>query len=164
MATDSASPPARYEFPHPTTFAPIPYHTDTTLTSLLSSLIPLTRAPRSVSIAVPVLNPPSGSISDESAMEMDGPGGSPLVRLQHTHASIAPDGLLLYVAQAAYEQGTSPLSVWIPLRAYQTREEAQAQPGVSGAESPLDVFERYDVVGRRWLVLSHSFFLFLSPG
>ena len=98
-------------------------------------------------------------------MEMDGPGGSPLVRLQHTHASIAPDGLLLYVAQAAYEPGTSPLSVWIPLRAYQTREEAQAQPGVSqGAESPLDVFERYDVVRRCWLVLSHLFFPFLSSG
>ncbi|PIL27346.1 hypothetical protein GSI_10493 [Ganoderma sinense ZZ0214-1] len=136
-AADSTS-PTSYVFPHPTSFSPIPYHTDTSLRSLLSSLIPLTRAPRSVSVTVPLLT----STSDGSAMDMDGPGGSPLVQLQRIHAPIAADGLLLYVAQAAYEPGTSPLSVWIPLVAYQTREEAQVQPGVNIAESPLDVFER----------------------
>ncbi|KAI1798392.1 hypothetical protein LXA43DRAFT_1176766 [Ganoderma leucocontextum] len=140
--TDSSPAPARYEFPHPTTFAPIPYHTDTALSHLLSTLIPLTRAPRSISITVPVFPSASDSTSGEGAMDLDGPSAAPLVQLQHTHTSIAPDGLLLYVAQAAYEPGTSPLSVWVPLRAYQTREEAQAHAGTSVAESPLDVFER----------------------
>ena len=58
----------------------------------------------------------------------------------HAHrasqAEIQPDGLLLYVAQAIYEPGTSPLSSWVPL----------ATPAVDGAStettSPLDVFER----------------------
>ena len=60
--------------------------------------------------------------------------------LQKAHAQIASDGLLLYLAQASYEPGTSPLSTWVPLRAYQTREEQNN--GLSPAESPLDVFDR----------------------
>jgi len=51
-------------------------------------------------------------------------------------AEIQPDGLLLYVAQAIYEPGTSPLSSWVPL----------VTPAADGAStettSPLDVFER----------------------
>ncbi len=73
-------------------------------------------------------------------MELD--NATPLVQLQTVQAQIPPDGMLLYVAQASYEPGTSPLSTWIPLRAYQTREE-QEQSGPSIAESPLDMFERY---------------------
>jgi snurportin-1 len=30
-------------------------------------------------------------------------------------ANIGTDGLLLYVAEASYEPGTSPLSSWIPI-------------------------------------------------
>jgi snurportin-1 len=52
-------------------------------------------------------------------------------------AAIKPDGLLLYVAQAIYEPGTSPLSSWVPLVAPAIDEvESTKQP------SPLDVFER----------------------
>jgi snurportin-1 len=51
-------------------------------------------------------------------------------------AEIQPDGLLLYVSQAIYEPGTSPLSSWVPL----------VSPAADGAgtetTSPLDVFER----------------------
>ena len=155
-ATDAAPTLARYEFPHPTSFAPIPYHTDTTLPHLLSALIPLTRASHSVPISVPILTSASASTAGEGAMDLDNMGGGPLVQLQHSRASIAPDGLLLYVAQAAYEPGTSPLSVWIPLRAYQTREEAQTHAGANVAESPLDVFERC-VVWRSRRVRSHPF-------
>ena len=72
-------------------------------------------------------------------MELD--SAPPVVQLQSVQAEVRSDGLLLYVAQAAYEPGTSPLSNWVPLRAYQTRAEEQ-EGGASVAESPLDVFER----------------------
>ncbi|TBU24324.1 hypothetical protein BD311DRAFT_791074 [Dichomitus squalens] len=132
-ASSPAEPhPPRYQFPHPTAFVPIPYHTNTTLPNLLSTLIPLTRAPRIIPVTIP-----APADHGEGAMDLD----APLVQLQHTSASVAPDGLLLYVAQAVYEPGTSPLSSWVPLRAYQTRE-ALAQEGASADESPLAVFER----------------------
>ncbi|TFK90100.1 hypothetical protein K466DRAFT_597217 [Polyporus arcularius HHB13444] len=148
-AAPSASQPAKYQFPHPTTFAPIPYHTDTSLAHLLSTLIPRTRTTRTIPVTIPE-NPPN-SISDEAAMELD--NAAPLVQLQTVQAQIPPDGMLLYVAQASYEPGTSPLSTWIPLRAYQTREE-QEQSGPSIAESPLDMFER--LVRRRLALGVHS--------
>jgi len=50
---------------------------------------------------------------------------------------VNPDGLLLYVAQAIYESGTSPLSSWVPLVAPVTDEMV-----VTEQSSPLDVFER----------------------
>lgn len=83
-------------------------------------------------------------------LDMDGADGvsgpAPLVQLQTAHADVQSDGLLLYVAQATYEPGTSPLSSWVPLRAYQTHEERiereTAGGGGSVAESPLDVFQR----------------------
>ena len=54
-----------------------------------------------------------------------------------TQVEIKPDGLLLYVAQAIYEPGTSPLSSWVPLAALSTDEMASIEQ-----TSPLDVFER----------------------
>ncbi|KAI0674125.1 hypothetical protein C8Q78DRAFT_966687 [Trametes maxima] len=140
---NAASPekqPSTYEFPHPTTFAPIPYHTNTTLAHLLSTLIPLTRTTRAIPITLPA--PASG----ESTTDLD--GTTPLVQLQSVQVGVRSDGLLLYVAQATYEPGTSPLSSWVPLRAYQTHEERIQQEtgrggGASVVESPLDLFERY---------------------
>ncbi|KAI0646122.1 hypothetical protein C8Q79DRAFT_961121 [Trametes meyenii] len=137
-AAPSEKQPSTYEFPHPTTFAPIPYHTDTSLAHLLSTLIPLTRTTRTISVTVPV---PDGG---EATMDLD--GTTPLVQLQSIRVNVRSDGLLLYVAQATYEPGTSPLSSWVPLRAYQTHEERIQQEtghgGGSVAESPLDLFER----------------------
>ncbi len=80
-------------------------------------------------------------------LDVDGEGGpAPLVQLQTAHADVQSDGLLLYVAQATYEPGTSPLSSWVPLRAYQTHEERIERETTGGggsvAESPLDVFQR----------------------
>ncbi|RPD65249.1 hypothetical protein L227DRAFT_206130 [Lentinus tigrinus ALCF2SS1-6] len=129
----SPSQPDKYQFPHPTTFAPIPYHTDTSLPQLLSTLVPLTRTTRTIPITISEPSP-----SDEAAMDTD--SAPSLVQLHTVQAQVQSDGLLLYVAQASYEPGTSPLSNWIPLRAYQTREEQQ-QRGLSMAASPLDVFE-----------------------
>ncbi|KAI0764769.1 hypothetical protein C8Q74DRAFT_1283857 [Fomes fomentarius] len=131
---------AKYQFPHPTTFAPIPYHTDTSLAHLTSSLIALTRTTRAISITIPVSASSSAAFSHEQESAMDLDNAAPLVQLQTVQAEVQSDGMLLYVAQASYEPGTSPLSNWIPLRAYQTRDEQQS--GASLAESPLNVFER----------------------
>lgn len=51
-------------------------------------------------------------------------------------AEVQPDGLLLYVAQAIYEPGTSPLSSWVPL------VSPVADAAETETSSPLDVFER----------------------
>ncbi|KAI8986774.1 hypothetical protein BD414DRAFT_515019 [Trametes punicea] len=147
----NAAPPDKlstiYQFPYPTTFAPIPYHTDTTLPNLLSRLIPLTRSTRMIPVSVPVPSESAASAEEQGAtMELD--GAMPLVQLQTVHAEVRSDGMLLYVAQATYEPGTSPLSSWVPLQAYQTHEQRMQQEAMGsdghrdGAESPLDVFER----------------------
>lgn len=71
------------------------------------------------------------------------------VKLQHVPAPVSPDGLLLYVAHASYEPGTSPLSTWVPVRAYieKAEDEGAAQVNSAPKESPLGVFERW--VSRR---------------
>ena len=74
-------------------------------------------------------------------------------------ASIQPDGLLLYVSEASYESGTSPLSSWIPITGYdkdlgkekdpeeEEKERADVnmdgEKGSSGKEGPLDLFQRF---------------------
>ena len=71
-------------------------------------------------------------------------------------ASIQPDGLLLYVSEASYEPGTSPLSSWIPITGYdedsgrkKDPEEERAdmsmdgEKGSSGKGGPLDLFQRF---------------------
>ncbi|KAI5888600.1 uncharacterized protein SCHCODRAFT_02637180 [Schizophyllum commune H4-8] len=80
-------------------------------------------------------------------------------------ASVEPDGLLLYVAEAMYEQGTSPLASWVPIRSYEQPEyphPASEKAGIvqgrmSGSsgrmargpnDGPLDVFTR--LIQRRW--------------
>ncbi|KAI0819452.1 hypothetical protein BC628DRAFT_1332763 [Trametes gibbosa] len=145
----NAAPPeglaTTYQFPHPTTFAPIPYHTNTTLPYLLKNLIPLARTMRKIPISIPLLAVGDAK-STETEMDLDGGSAVPLVRLQTLQAEVRSDGLLLYVAQATYEPGTSPLSTWVPVRAYQTHEERieEAMGGESGsmADSPLDMFDR----------------------
>lgn len=138
-APKSSSESSRYQFPHPNTLLPIPYHTNTTLLHLANALIPMTRAPRCVSFSIP-----SADQHDAPAMDLDA-APSPLIQLQTVPAEIKSDGLLLYVAQATYEPGTSPLSSWVPLQGYATSADAR-NPGNeridNAAESPLVVFER----------------------
>lgn len=67
---------------------------------------------------------------------------STTVELKTEEAVVQSDGMLLYVAQATYEPGTSPLSLWVPVRAY-TQDEATGHPqSIDAVEGPLDVFER----------------------
>ncbi|KAI0040198.1 hypothetical protein FA95DRAFT_1527857 [Auriscalpium vulgare] len=135
--------PTSYKFPYPTTFHPIAYHTDTTLPHLLARIIPLARAAYSVPVSVPVL-PEDG----EAAMDVE---QLPLAQtVQPAQVELQSDGLLLYVAQAIYEPGTSPLSSWVP-------RIALAPPGApakaTSSLSPLDTFE--SLVKRR-LAREHS--------
>lgn len=60
--------------------------------------------------------------------------------------SVSSDGLLLYVAEASYEAGTSPLSSWIPITNYSDDHDGQktiAQAPLGNSEGPLDVFQRW---------------------
>lgn len=50
-------------------------------------------------------------------------------KMQRIEVQVQSEGLLLYVSQATYEPGTSPLSTWVP-----TEFEGVAV---------LDLFERY---------------------
>ena len=97
-------------FPYPMTFVPIPYHSDTSLPNLLSAIIPMARSPRKVSI---ILRLPSPSNNTEGEMQVDAQsmvGGEG----QRMEVQVQSEGLLLYVSQATYEPGTSPLSTWVP--------------------------------------------------
>ncbi|KAG6860473.1 hypothetical protein C0995_010764 [Termitomyces sp. Mi166 len=110
-----------YTFPYPTTLLPVPYHTDTTLPSLLVHIVPSVHLPRSVGIAAPTAS---------QGMDVDFSGFGQSVQMKEV--TIEPDGLLLYVKAASYESGTSPLSSWVPIVSYDGPEH----------ESPLDLFER----------------------
>lgn len=129
----------RYRFPYPTSFVPIPYHTDTTLTSLSSFVIPMARSTREISVDIPVLVSPPEFISHDMAVD----GTHDSVASRSTTSVIArvdSDGLLLYVSHASYEEGTSPLSCWIPNKAI--TELPELPSGSTGHDSPLDVFQR----------------------
>lgn len=102
-----------YTFSYPVSFVPVPYHTDTTAAALCTTIIPAARAPRMISVVVP------GPVVLPSA-----PYAMSVVDAA-TCVEVHSDGLLLYVAQAAYESGTSPLACWVP------------------RTNLLDAFERY---------------------
>ncbi|KAL1734120.1 hypothetical protein EV714DRAFT_203024 [Schizophyllum commune] len=164
-----------HRFAYPVLFVPIPYHTDTTLPNLLNLVLPLARAARQIEVppiqhverVVPtgthtisptgahIVSHPNTNIVSKHASAVRAcpyPNGAAL-------ASVEPDGLLLYVAEAMYEQGTSPLASWVPIRSYEqpeyphpASEKAGAVQGrMSGSsgrmargpnDGPLDVFAR----------------------
>ncbi|ETW75966.1 hypothetical protein HETIRDRAFT_330264 [Heterobasidion irregulare TC 32-1] len=132
-----------YHFPYPTSFLPVSYHVDTTAANLISHVIPLARSPYTVSVSVPVSAPHPQS---EAAMDVE--TTQPTVRSIQT--DVKSDGLLLYVAQAIYEPGTSPLSSWVPItgpiqedvKAGESGLEMPIDQAESASRSPLDVFER----------------------
>ncbi|KAL4073626.1 hypothetical protein V8B97DRAFT_1865486 [Scleroderma yunnanense] len=129
-----------YKFPYPTSFIPIPYHTNTTLQAIHSSIIPMARLTREIPVEVPASIP--FQPSSPTVMPVDSsydPLGS---RISKTVTSqVSSDGLLLYVAQASYEEGTSPLSCWIPIKPV-TEPGNQQSTMFSSLASPLDVFQR----------------------
>ena len=131
--------PTGYTFPYPTTFLPIPYHTNTTLLALSSKVIPLARSQRIVSVCIPHLG---DGLSGIDTMDVDATNLlPPLHRLTSLDVPLQSDGLLLYVSQASYEPGTSPLSSWVPIVGH---SEMDATGGVTkGRDRPLDLFEQW---------------------
>ncbi|TFK41585.1 hypothetical protein BDQ12DRAFT_646081 [Crucibulum laeve] len=148
---DPSSSQPKYHFPYPTRFLPVPYHTDTTLPTLYTQIIPFARTTRSLTVEVPVLNPVSEAEAEhhDTFQEVDMNSvepSQPFTFRAQAPVSLAPvatdvrsDGLLLYVAEASYEAGTSPLSSWIPIVDYEEPGEVRMdEPG----EGPLDLFQR----------------------
>jgi snurportin-1 len=119
-----------YRFPYPLTFLKIPYYTNTTFAHFLDTIIPRARSSCRAQVSIPA----GPNDSDMMVIESSQFAG-PAPRI--TQAEIRPDGLLLYVAQAIYEPGPSPLSSWVPLSAPSTDEMASVNQA-----SPLDMFER----------------------
>lgn len=129
-----------YRFPYPTSFIPIPYHTDTTFGSLVSSIIPMARSTREISVEVPASAP--FQPHSPTSMSIDttyNPIGSRLSKIVTNQ--IPSDGLLLYVAQASYEEGTSPLSCWVPIQPTAGSGD-QVGAATRSNSSPLDLFQR----------------------
>lgn len=106
------SPTPSTAFPYPMTFVPVPHHSDTSLQNLLSTIIPMARSLRTIPI-IPRRPPPWNVAESEMQVDVRSPivGGGEVQRLE---VQVQSEGLLLYVSQATYEPGTSPLSTWIP--------------------------------------------------
>lgn len=73
-------------------------------------------------------------------MEVD--DAPPILPLKNVSVALAPDGMLLYVSQASYEPGTSPLSSWIPITGYAKELDETYTDGQMNSNRPLDLFER----------------------
>lgn len=152
-----------YQYPYPTRLIPISYYTDTTLPTLYQHIIPQAKTPRSLTIDVP--SAPSTTLSHASSTDQSGgqaqgdgmdvePPTFTFGAIQGTYqitTTIESDGLLLYVAEASYESGKSPLSTWIPIMSYEVEDQAEShQPHDEvrrtreqrQASGPLAVFER----------------------
>ncbi|KAF5364792.1 hypothetical protein D9758_009312 [Tetrapyrgos nigripes] len=130
-----------YRFPYPTTLLPVPYHTDTSLENLLSQIIPVARTARPFLLKLP----PSGGC-DSTDMQVEILSFTSTTNL--LPVQMLSDGLLLYVAEASYESGTSPLSNWIPLknydatRAHSHGQEDMAEDTSPDDDTPINKFER----------------------
>lgn len=133
--------PTGYTFPYPTTFLPVPYHINTTLLALSSKVIPLARSQRNVSVCIPHL---SDDLSGIDTMDVDATNSLPPVhRLTSLDVPLQSDGLLLYVSQASYEPGTSPLSSWVPIVGYLEMDATGGGCKTRGCNRPLDLFEQW---------------------
>ncbi|TEB29760.1 hypothetical protein FA13DRAFT_1689796 [Coprinellus micaceus] len=149
---DSDQPPRNPQFPYPTYFLPIPYHTNTSLDSLDAVIVPSARSQRSITVEIPVPKDPSLSTAiDLGGLNMDFRAGvpspatftftsmiAPSIKMTPAPITIQPDGLLLYTAEASYEPGTSPLSSWVPITGYDPPGAMEVQ----AHQRPLDLFHR----------------------
>jgi hypothetical protein len=102
-------------------------------------VIPTARSRREIPVDIPVHTSPPEFISHE--MAVDGTHDHGHARsTTSVIAQVDSDGLLLYVSQASYEEGTSPLSCWIPSKPL--TESPEPPTGFEGDGSLLDVFQR----------------------
>ncbi|KAJ7138456.1 hypothetical protein C8R43DRAFT_893270 [Mycena crocata] len=130
-----------YRFPYPTKFLAVPYHADISLSVLESQIVPLAQTSRFIDIDVPIS--PTDAEPTQSMVVDQLPANEATVRLTTRSVEVCADGLLLYVAEASYEAGTSPLSSWIPIVKY---DEARVSDGMTdpstAADGPLNLFHR----------------------
>ncbi|KAJ7885109.1 hypothetical protein B0H14DRAFT_2699728 [Mycena olivaceomarginata] len=137
--TDANVPPKTYRFPYPTKFLAVPYYTDTSLPVLASQIVPFARVSRFIDVDVPADNDPepveSMAVDQSSSRE-------PKALFTTTTTEIRADGLLLYVAEASYEPGASPLSTWIPIAKYEEDPTPNGMTESTTTDGPLDVFHR----------------------
>jgi snurportin-1 len=147
--------PDAYRFPYPCTFLPIPYDTNTTLPHLLMHTIPLARSTRTLELNIPHISdytvaPAVASASTVPHTEFTFALPTPVTTPQPlatefvsnpSQVGVRADGLLLYVAQATYEPGTSPLSSWIPIANYDGISEI-GDGNKSSTAGRLELFER----------------------
>jgi hypothetical protein len=92
--------------------------------------------------------------------------------LVHTHGSapvlmtkvaeVRADGLLLYVSEASYQPGTSPLSSWIQIAKYEEdrMSSSMTDPGTS-TEGPLNIIQRF--VHSCFISFTHVYSLMFIP-
>ncbi|RXW17648.1 hypothetical protein EST38_g8201 [Candolleomyces aberdarensis] len=144
------------QFPYPTYFLPIPYHTNTSLAVLNTEIIPAARSKRSITVDVPIPNKePLDCVTAATSMDVELGTGvpssptftftstlSPSIVMSPVPVTVEPDGLLLYVAEAGYEPGTSPLSSWVPISGYQSPGDPMPSSNPL-AEQPLDLFQTF---------------------
>lgn len=140
-----------YHFPYPTTLIPIPYLAPTTFERILGELVTSARGGRIVRLKLPMLSP---VIKNDEEMDVESSYEKKkwaVEEIQDKDVDISSDGLLLYVGEASYESGESPLSVWVPKAlfsgaAYSNEMSPEEDMNVNGdcitQESPLDRFER----------------------
>ncbi|KIK61534.1 hypothetical protein GYMLUDRAFT_243237 [Collybiopsis luxurians FD-317 M1] len=115
-SSPSSSQGGSYSYPYPTTLLAVPYHpAPLTIPTLLDIVVPAARNTRIVEVLAPPAHETTGDMDIDTATQI-------------SH-SLSSDGLLLYVAEACYESGTSPLSSWVPLQ-----EDANS--------SSMDTFEQ----------------------
>jgi hypothetical protein len=99
------------KFDYPCTLRPVPYTADLSHVNLISTIIPLALSPVPYEVRVaPAGFPPSSAWA----------------------GSFESDGILLYVSEASYTFGSTPLTLWIA-----------PGPLEEGGPSPLEVFARY---------------------
>jgi snurportin-1 len=96
-----------YQFPYPTIFRPVPSYHPLPFDYLLTTVIPAVYECSSLEVRLP--SPSIKQVADGMDIESVCTHDTRTVRF-------GSDGILLYFAEAAYEPGTSPLSLWVPIQ------------------------------------------------
>ncbi|GAA5853282.1 hypothetical protein JCM8547_000269 [Rhodosporidiobolus lusitaniae] len=121
----SVSPASR-----PTLVLPVPSYTPLTPSTLLPLLSSLS-SPSAMPAAVFAPSPPSPSSPSPA---------NPPFSLQTTSIPFTPDGLLLYLAAAHYESGSTPLVGWVPVEVKDA--ELRDKEGVGRMRELVEAWER----------------------
>ena len=134
---------ADWAFKYPITFVPIPYFNDTKYGTFLNDIIPRALTTRQCLIDVPKVQHAEIDKNGLDNMDIDNLLDSDEL-LVPTEVNLRSDGILLYVAQASYEPGNSPLSNWIPVTNPMLTEGDNFNSQLPSAinTSPLSLFRR----------------------